>query len=141
MEEEMTRWRCTTLLLIIIILLFSIVNVHAENRLEHKNEEEETQLYHDTHLYEQLTVDKNDENAYHTISEAINDASPDTTIYIRQGYYNEILTINKRITLQGEDKYTTIINPASTKNSYALCIKNKGVTLQNLGIQNQGPGL
>ena len=47
---------------------------------------------------------------YHTIQEAINAAKNDATIIVKNGSYNEIIVINKPITLIGEDKNTTIIN-------------------------------
>jgi parallel beta-helix repeat protein len=47
---------------------------------------------------------------YSTIQEAINAAKNGATIIIKNGSYNELLVINKTITLIGEDKNTTIIN-------------------------------
>lgn len=47
---------------------------------------------------------------YPTITAAINSASNSDTIYVKRGTYPETLTINKALSLVGEDKETTIIN-------------------------------
>lgn len=47
---------------------------------------------------------------YPTIQEAINNASEGDTIFVRAGNYNEHLTIDKSISLIGEDENTTIID-------------------------------
>lgn len=47
---------------------------------------------------------------YSTITAAINGASDGDNIFVKQGTYNETFTIDKALTLIGEDKETTIIN-------------------------------
>lgn len=88
-----------------------------------------------------LIVDKNGRADYSSIQEAINNAQEGTTIYIRPGAYNEILTIKKTITLIGENKGTTIINPISDENKYAINIAASNTVISNLSINNKGPGL
>jgi len=47
---------------------------------------------------------------YPTIQQAVNAVDPYDTVYVRSGTYHEHVTIGKPLTLQGEDKNTTIIN-------------------------------
>ena len=88
-----------------------------------------------------IIVDKNGEGDYKTITEAIQNVSNGATIYIKNGEYKEIINIKKKITLIGEDKEKTIINPASEKNMYAILIATTGVKIKNLGITNEAPGI
>ena len=57
------------------------------------------------------------------------------------GVYREMLTINKKINLVGENRETTIINPTSEKNGYAIRIMADGVTIDQLSISNKGSGI
>ena len=127
----MRRWRYLLALLLISVLLATTINVHAE----------ENQIIDDTYIYTKIIVDKNNKTAYQSIQDAINSAATDSTIYIKNGYYNEILNIKKKINIIGEDKEKTIINPTTKKNSYAIRIAVEGVKISNLGIQNHGPGI
>lgn len=83
----------------------------------------------------------NTAGAYTTIQEAIDDAPKGSTISVRAGTYNEIIQINKQITLIGEDKASTIIRTESTKNGYAVEVRASGVTISGFCIINAGPGL
>lgn len=57
-----------------------------------------------------LFVDKNDENCYNTIQEAINDAKDGDIIYISPGLYEETVdTGTKCLSLLGQNPYNTII--------------------------------
>lgn len=78
---------------------------------------------------------------YTGIQEMINSAQPNTTLTISPGIYTEILTINTPLHLQGEGPGETILRLASAPNEYAIVILAQGVTLSNLTIINQGPGL
>jgi len=133
----MKRWRCRIALLLISIFLVSTITVHAE-RLEH---EETNTILENNDSSKEIIVDKYDDKYYSSIQDAIDSATIDSTIYVRNGYYNEILNIKKKIKLVGEDKEKTIINPTSTKNSYAIRIAAEGVKISNLGVQNHGPGI
>jgi parallel beta-helix repeat protein len=137
----MRRWRYLLALLLVSIFLATTINVYAEENHENKTELENNQIIDDTHNYEKIIVDKNDKTAYQSIQEAINSAETDSTIHIKNGYYNEILNIKKKINIVGEDKEKTIINPTTNKNSYAIRIAAEGVKISNLGVQNQGPGI
>ena len=73
-----------------------------------------------------------------TLQEQINAAAPYTTLYLPSGTYQEILTINKPLHLQGNH---TILQPTSQTNGYAIHILAENVHLSNLEIINQAPGL
>lgn len=89
----------------------------------------------------EIIVDKNSGNSkYKTIQKAIDDAKPDTIIYVKAGTYNETININKTITLKGEDK-TSIITQQSKINSYTIKIKAPNVKISGFRIQNKAPGL
>ena len=47
---------------------------------------------------------------YPTIQQAVNAAGTGDMVYVRAGTYYEHVTINKSLTLQGEDRETTIID-------------------------------
>ena len=76
-----------------------------------------------------------------TIQDVINHARPNSTIQLPAGTYTEILTINKPLHLKGEGTPRTILSPTSENNGYAIRIIAEGVTLSDLDISNQGPGL
>ncbi len=82
-----------------------------------------------------------EEKSILSIQEQINDCPAGGVLMIPQGTYEEILVIDKPLTLEGYQKDTTILSVISPHNSYAICIKSPGVTIQNLTIQNSGPGL
>ena len=86
---------------------------------------------------------------YQTIQEAIDAAKNGATIIIEHGSYNELLVMNKTITLRGEDKNTTIINfnpkynqsqlpitqaPIITINSDNCSIENLQITVGNNSV-------
>lgn len=87
-----------------------------------------------------LTVGFNNAD-FSTIQEAIHYAKSNTTIYITSGIYTEIITINKPLTLIGENKQTTIIHPTSNQNSFAVHSTAPNVIIKELSISNDGPGL
>ena len=57
---------------------------------------------------------------YSNIQEAIDQAIEGSTIFIKTGIYTEIIDINKKLTIIGENKFSTIINPISQENKYAI---------------------
>ena len=85
---------------------------------------------------------------YNTIQEAINAAKNGATIIIKNGSYNELIIINKTITLIGEDKNTTIINfnqnyeinrgPIIQINADNCSIENVQITVSNNSVIAQG---
>jgi parallel beta-helix repeat protein len=56
-----------------------------------------------------IFVDKDGEADFSTIQDAIDNASEGDIINVREGYYSELLSINKTITLIGEGSNNTII--------------------------------
>ena len=88
-----------------------------------------------------IIVDKNGNGQYTSVQEAINHASLGSTIYVKNGEYPEIVKIKKTIQLVGESKDSTLINPISEKNKYAIYIGAPNVKIKNLGITNGAPGL
>jgi parallel beta-helix repeat protein len=76
-----------------------------------------------------------------TIQDQIDIAPEGSTIVLKPGVYSETFSIKKQITLLGEDKEKTIINPISKKNKYAIRLGSPGIILKNLSISNGGPGL
>jgi parallel beta-helix repeat protein len=85
-----------------------------------------------------LYVGGNGPGNYTTIQEAIDAAAPNDTIYIYHDHapYYEHLTITKPLTLQGENKETTIIDGNNTDNVITInadhCIIT-GITVQHSG--------
>ena len=90
---------------------------------------------------QEIVVDNNGEGDFKTIQAAIDNAQPGSTIYIKKGEYKEIITIKKQISLIGEDKDGTLINPISEKNKFALYLGAPNIKIQGLSIQNGAPGL
>jgi parallel beta-helix repeat protein len=88
-----------------------------------------------------IIVDKNGNGDYTTIQEAINNAPQGSTIYVKIGEYPEIIEINKAISLHGEEKDSTLINPVSENNKYAIRLGAPGVTISGFSITNGAPGL
>jgi len=139
-DTEMKRCKILIALCILALFLLLTSTVNAKEEIEHATKDDKITITEEKNI-EEIIVDKNNKAAYNSIQEAVDDAPPDSTIYIKQGEYNEILTINKEIQLIGEDKDTTLINPTSKKNSYAVRITTNGAKLSGLSIQNKGEGI
>ena len=82
---------------------------------------------------------------YTKIQDAINNASDGDTVFVYHGLYNEPLheyshvEIDKKITLLGEDKNTTIINGSGVQRVVEIVIDDvniRGFTIQNGGQPN-----
>ena len=119
--------RITSLLLILVLILniSGGLNIQAIQILQQKN----------------VIVEINGKCDYTSIQEAIDNACEGETILIKSGFYNETINIKKRITLLGEDKNKTIINPISARNKYAIRLGSPNIIIKNLSISNGGPGL
>ena len=73
---------------------------------------------------------------YPTIQAAIDHAPQGGIVYVKNGIYKELLTINKTITLIGEDNQNTIIQGYSRYplNSLTIEIEANNVTISNFNI-------
>jgi hypothetical protein len=73
---------------------------------------------------------------YAHIQKAIGKAKAGTTVFVRSGEYNEVITLKDGVSLIGEDPYTTVINPLNE--GHAVTAANKsiiaGFTLTGTGI-------
>jgi parallel beta-helix repeat protein len=85
------------------------------------------------------SVDDDGPADFHSIQEAINNASSGDTIFVHVGTYYEHVLINKTITLVGEDNKFTIIDGNETGN--VVHIKADNVTVENFAIRNSGMDL
>lgn len=92
-------------------------------------------------LQQTITVDKNGKGDYASIQEAIDNSIEGSIIYVKTGEYPEIINVDKKMSLIGENKDNTIINPISTKNKYAIRLGASDVTLKGFSITNGAPGL
>ncbi len=98
-------------------------------------------IFLDNSETEMIIVDKNGKGDYEKIQEAIDRAESGSIIFIRNGEYNEIIDINKKVTLIGEERESTLINPISEKNKYAIGLGASEIKIQSLSIKNNAPGL
>lgn len=73
---------------------------------------------------------------YSSIQEAINDATIGDTIDVSSGLYYEHLTINKTLTLQGENKDTTVID--GNGNGTVVDVTSENVTITGFTIRGSG---
>ena len=71
---------------------------------------------------------------YTRIQDAIDNASTGDTIHVYSGIYNENILIEKTLTLEGENKDTTIINGG--KNTSTISIFNDNVQIMGFTITN-----
>jgi hypothetical protein len=76
---------------------------------------------------------------YPTIQGAINDAYEGDTIFVKNGTYSGIV-IDKSLTIEGEDKYTTIIQGGSEPYGAGIRVLADNVRISKFTIQNaRGP--
>ena len=109
--------------------LILISNAAAENSLISKEKEN------------MIIVDINGNGDFKKINDAIENAQTNSIIYIKNGEYKEVIDIDKKVYLIGEDMSRTIINPISEKNKYAIRLGAEGVKVVGLSIKNDAPGL
>jgi parallel beta-helix repeat protein len=79
-----------------------------------------------------VVVNLNTQMGYFTIQEAVDAASAGDTIVIGTGTYNEQVTVDKSLTIVGEDRAGTIV--VSNDNLYAFLVTAEGVTISNLMV-------
>ena len=76
-----------------------------------------------------------DPTHFETIQEAINAVAEGGTVHVAAGTYNEAITIDKSLTLQGEDKTTTIIDGTDTGAEYGIYITASDVVVRGFTIK------
>jgi parallel beta-helix repeat protein len=74
------------------------------------------------------------DEGFNSIQEAINNASPGDTIFVRKGTYYENIVVNKSITLAGEDKENTIIDGGGKES--VVSVKASYVNISGFTIKN-----
>jgi parallel beta-helix repeat protein len=79
-------------------------------------------------------INKRTQVSYPTFQDAINGAIEGDTIYAFAGTYYENMIVNKRVTLEGENKKTTIVDAKGI--GHAIYITANNVTIKNLTIRN-----
>jgi parallel beta-helix repeat protein len=75
-------------------------------------------------------------NRFNLIQDGINVADDNTTILVFDGVYYEHLIIDKKISLIGENKYTTIIDGSNS--GTVISLTSDEINLSNFTIQNCG---
>jgi parallel beta-helix repeat protein len=128
MKGKLAKATILAILFISVELIF-VTECKAEKTVYLTNQE---------HVFK---VDKNGECKFTTIQEAINNAPEGATIYVKNGVYSEVINIKKKITLIGEDKDKTIIDPISGYNGYAIRLGAPEITIEKISVTNGAPGL
>jgi nitrous oxidase accessory protein NosD len=77
-------------------------------------------------------------NNYSMIQDAIDNASNGDIIFVYSGIYYENVIINLNITLNGEDKYSTIIDGNFTGDVVCITESANGGTIKGFTIKNSG---
>lgn len=122
------QWKTLTSLLTTFIFLTMLAFIPATSGEETKTpSSQQTQTDN-----QKLTI---------TLQALIDSAEPGTSIQLPSGTIQEILSINKPLTIKGNTTEPTVLNTISAPNGYAIHITAEGVTLSNLEIINQATGL
>jgi len=80
-----------------------------------------------------IYVDDDGGADYQYIQDAVNNSDDGYIIYVYNGTYNESIVVNQSITLQGENKNSTVING---RGSYGLYIQSNSTVIRNITITN-----
>ena len=71
---------------------------------------------------------------YHNITEAVNNAKDGDTIFVKSGTYVESVTINKNLTIKGENKENTIVDANNL--GPAFLVKAENVIITGFKVRN-----
>lgn len=85
-----------------------------------------------------INVDKDGSADYDSIQEAVNEAELGDIIYVHNGVYLRSLLISKSLTIQGENKFKTILDGKSGPAS--IRIEAENVVFKNFNITNYDNG-
>lgn len=86
-----------------------------------------------------IYVDKNGEEDFASIQDAIDAAAHGDTIYVNRGIYYENLNIDKKINLLGSGKGISIID--GNMNEYVIYLSDNNITIQDFTIKNAEFGI
>ncbi|MEF8879698.1 MAG: pectinesterase family protein [Candidatus Thermoplasmatota archaeon] len=127
---------------VVTAIIFTIFFLSAETMISSHGASKHTEIENKMELNSKqtITVDQTGNGDYTKIQKAIDAAEKNDIISVKNGYYNETIKIDKTITLIGENKTNTIVNPISKKNKYAIRLGAQNIKIQNLGITNRAPG-
>jgi hypothetical protein len=80
---------------------------------------------------------------YPTIQSAIGNCTPGSTIYVRNGVYNELLVIDKTLTLIGESRQNTVIKGYNIKSAAfnTVIIQASNVSISNFMVTGSSYGI
>ena len=81
-----------------------------------------------------ITVDDSGGAQYTKIQDAIDDADVGDTILVYNGTYHESITINKKISIIGEDKHSSVIDACGK--DFAVKITSDYVIFENFFVKN-----
>ena len=88
----------------------------------------------------QWVVDGYGTGDFTSIQAAINSAYPGDSIYVKNATYYEHLTINKTLTMLGENKQTTIIDGGAVNPASVIVVNADNVAISGFTIQNARSG-
>ncbi len=77
------------------------------------------------------------EHPFRRIRDGIGGSAPGDTVFVCRGTYHERVSIQKAITLHGEDQYHTIINTGSSGGAAIYVMNTPNVTINNFTLINE----
>lgn len=80
--------------------------------------------------------DGSQEHPYSNIQHGIDNAFEGWTVFVKNGYYNENIIINKTVNLDGENRDSTIIDGGG--NGHVITVSSPNVRVSGFTIQNSG---
>ena len=88
------------------------------------------------------TVDQGGSGDFRTISEAVDSGSEGDTVYVHKGVYHESFEISTRLTLEGEDRETTVIDGLvdGVLSTVVVKVSAEEVTIKGFTVRNSGYG-
>lgn len=108
-----------TIIILAIVVLFSTTGISKTLEQKDKN----------SFTYSGVIISVDDDGTadYINMQDAIDNVNDYDTIFVYSGTYNETISINKKIKLQGENREKTIIDGIYNKTIFMLKIQDKRV--------------